>query len=331
MKKAVFFVGLLLSFYGCSDDDDNNSGSQDEVRLFTSSNTTGMISVTDLSDGMAQVTSFMSGSMDADGIYYNESTDEIYQASRTNNRIDVYDEIENALEMNLPSLNLSMSSSADFSNAREIAVSGNTVIVAQDQSDGNGLQNKLYVYQRSGGSFTLQNTYDVAFKLWGIHYEGSTLYAVVDNTGDIAVFNSFTSNPSGAISPDKRVTIEGLVRTHGITHDDNTMVLTDVGLAASDSDGGLIVISNFSSVLSSTADGGTIALSAQKRIYGPMSKLGNPVDVAYDDDTNRIYVAERLNGGGQVLTFAMPTAAQADVAPLNSRVEAGVSAVYLQE
>lgn len=327
---AGFALAMLTA---CSDDDDNNGGGgqPDQTRLFTSSNTTGMISITDLSGTTPTVKSFSGASLDADGIYYNEATDEIFQASRTNNRIDVFGGINAAFDSNLSSLSILASSTSDFTNAREIAVSGNMLVVAQDQSDANGLQNKLYLYQRSGNAFALQKTFDVDIKLWGIHMEGSTLFAVVDNTADIAVFDNFAANASGPITPNKRFAVEGLVRTHGITHDDNTMVLTDVGLAASDSDGGLIVIPNFSSVLSSTANGGTIALSAQKRIYGPMSKLGNPVDVAYDDDTNRIYVAERLNGGGQVLTFAMPTAASADVAPISSRVEAGVSAVYLQD
>ena len=69
-------------------------------------------------------------------------------------------------------------------------------------------------------------------------------------------------------------------------------------------------------------------MSNQVRIYGPNSLLGNPVDVAYDHVTNDIYVAERLNGGGQVLKFAFPTT-NGDFAPQTARNEAGVTAVYL--
>ncbi|MCR5862724.1 hypothetical protein LRS05_11485 [Flavobacterium sp. J372] len=57
--------------------------------------------------------------------------------------------------------------------------------------------------------------------------------------------------------------------------------------------------------------------------------LGNPVDVAYDNVAKRIYVAERLNGGGRVLTFASPSTGTFDTAPLQNRAEPGVSAVYL--
>ena len=126
------------------------------------------------------------------------------------------------------------------------------------------------------------------------------------------------------------MTIEGLVRTHGITFSaaDNRMILTDVGSAASDSDGGIIVINDFSSKIAATTNLGTIAMTNQVRIYGPNSTLGNPVDVAYDSVTDKIYIAERLNSGGKVLTFTLPMSTS-DATPSNSRTEAGVSSVYL--
>ncbi|WP_353088530.1 hypothetical protein [Flavobacterium sp.] len=99
--------------------------------------------------------------------------------------------------------------------------------------------------------------------------------------------------------PTKRVTITGLVRTHGITNaaSNDRMVLTDVGAVASDIDGGLIFINNFSLVIAATPNGGTIALTNQVRVYGPLSTLGNPVDVAYDAVSKPIYVSERANMG----------------------------------
>ena len=137
------------------------------------------------------------------------------------------------------------------------------------------------------------------------------------------VFENFFSNPNGSILPTKRVTIEGLVRTHGITFSaaDNRMILTDVGSATSDSDGGIIVINDFSSKIAATPNMGTITMANQVRVYGPNSSLGNPVDVAYDNVTNNIFIAERLNAGGKVLTFALPMTTS-DATPLNSRTEA---------
>ncbi|MBP6181673.1 hypothetical protein [Flavobacterium sp.] len=126
------------------------------------------------------------------------------------------------------------------------------------------------------------------------------------------------------------VAITGLTRTHGITYSvsDGVMILTDVASTPSAIDGGLIIIKNFASVFTSTATAGTIALINQIRIYGNNSLLGNPVDVAYDSVTKNIYVAERLNAGGQVLTYSYPTTS-GDVAPINVRAEAGVTSIFV--
>jgi hypothetical protein len=334
MKKTNLFLGIAVATFAltaCSNDDTGSTAVVRDYKLFTSSNTSGKISITDLATATPTTKSFTVGATDADGIFYNPTADEIIQASRTNTRLDIYNNIKMAYSSDMASLNLLTSSAAtDFSNPREIAVSGDTVIVTQDQSAANGLTNKLMVYKRTASGLTLFKSFTVNFKLWGIHYEGTTLYAVADATGDLVSFSNFIDNADGAIIPTKRVTIEGLVRTHGITYSatDNLMVLTDVGDAASATDGGIITISNFTSVFNSTTNGGMIAIAAQKRIYGPNSLLGNPVDVAYDSVSNSIFIAERLNGGGQVLTFDAPTT-NGDVAPDSARAEAGVSAVYL--
>lgn len=337
MKKNLFLTVLSFGTFGfvsCSSDDDSNGDSNTpQLELFSSSNTSGSITYTDLLGATPMVRTFTVGSVDADGIYFDDDRDEVIIASRTNNRLEAYGNFRNTLLTPLTSLTMTANSLAgDFTNAREIAVDDNRVVVVQDQADINGNTNKLLVYQRTATGFTLEKTFTIGFKLWGIDIEDGNLYAVVDLTGDIAVFNSIFSKPTGTLAPDKRVTIQGLTRTHGITYSDtdNTMILTDVGLAASATDGGIVVIENFSSVFSATATGGTIALSNQKRIYGPNSLLGNPVDVSYDNETNKIYIAERLNAGGQVLSFAYPVSAQADATPLTARLQPGVTGIYLR-
>jgi len=334
MKKTIINSVLLSAMlFSCSDDTNmsNNElkGSpKKEFKLFTTSNTSGKASVTDLNTGMTN--SFAVASTDADGAYYFTDSDEFILASRSNNKIELYDGVQDAIMSNASALSLDMASASDFNNPREIAVAGDRIVVTQDQNAANTNTNKLLVYQKTTTGINLMNTYTVNFKVWGIHLEGSTLYAVADLTSDLVVFDNFFANASGAILPSKRVTIEGLVRTHGITYSkkSNTMVLTDVGSATSDSDGGIIVIRGFTDVLAATANMGTIAMNNQIRIYGSATFLGNPVDVAYDFITRQIFVAERLNGGGKVLTFDLPNA-NANVAPANSRAEAGVSSVYL--
>ncbi|MGV3459549.1 MAG: hypothetical protein ACO1N9_03740 [Flavobacterium sp.] len=339
MKRNVYLLGALagLAIFttSCSDDDnDNNTTPQPQtVELYTSSNNSGKVSVTDVSGLDGEVHSFTVAEVtDADGIYYDHVSDQIIQASRTQNRLNIFGPVQSAIDNDATTLTfVDNSSNADFSNPREIAVSGNTVYVAQDQSDANGLTNKIVAYTRSGNTFTRIKSFTVDFKLWGIHADGNNLWAVVDNTGQIAKFENILSNADGAIFPTKRVTIEGLTRTHGITYAANTdtMILTDIGDALIDSDGGIIVIEDFTTVFGNTASGGTIVIGAQNRIYGTNTSLGNPVDVAYDSVSERIYVAERLNGGGRVLTFARPQSSSQNAAPIHSRLEPGVSAVYL--
>lgn len=328
MRKTLLTASLLSVFlFSCSNDD---NASNKQLKLFTTSNTTGKVSVTDLSMATPMTYSFTVASTDADGAYYFSNSDEFILASRSNNKIELYNGVANAIMNNATGLPLTFVSTSDFNNAREIAVYGNKVVVTQDQNAANGNTNKLLVYQKNADGFVLLNTYIVDFKVWGIHLEGNTMYAVADLTSDVVVFDNFFANANGAIMPSKRVTIEGLVRTHGITFDKktNTMVLTDVGSATSDSDGGVIVIKNFTTVLANTSNMGTIATANQLRIYGSATMLGNPLDVAYDSAAKKIYVAERLFGGGKVLTFDLPTA-NVNAAPIVSRDEAGVSSVFL--
>lgn len=342
MKKLFLpLVIIAISFASCSDDDSMTTIANPmppnttptpaiELKLFTSSNTSGKISFTDLLAASPTPKSFNISSTDSDGIFYDPFRDQIIQISRTNNKVDVYSGLRNSIISGATDLNLGFSSASDFTNAREIAVTNDRVVVAQDQSATNGNVSKFYVYQRTGSNLSLINTYTVNIKLWGIHIDGNTMYAIADATSDLVVYENFFSNMTGEIMASKRVTFEGLVRTHGITYStqDNVLILSDVGLATNDADGGLIVIKNFSSVLNATTNMGTIAMNNQVRIYGPTSLLGNPVDVAYDHVTNDIYVAERLNGGGRVLKFAFPIT-NGDFAPTTSRIEAGVTALYL--
>lgn len=341
MKKLLYSLATLsLIVSSCSNDDEMMMApvptptpppsATPEAKLITTSNTTGKVSYVDLLGSPSMASSLTIQSMDSDGSYYNSETDELIVASRTNNRLELYTGLKNAVSTNIDNLMLKFSSSSDFNNPREIAVMGDKVIVTQDQNAANGNVNKLLVYQKTSTGFTLLNTYATGFKVWGIHIEGSKLYAIVDLTSDLVVYDNFFSNADGALTPTKRVTIEGLVRTHGITYSmaKDRMILTDVGSAASDTDGGIVIINSFSVVIGVTPNNGTIAMSSQRRIYGANSTLGNPVDCAYDSVTDKIYIAERLNGGGKVLTFNLPTMS-GDATPINSRLEPGATSVYL--
>lgn len=328
---SAVFAAALLTFSSCNpeDDFDFQLPKENDKTAYVSSNTSGMVTMIEPA-GMHdfQMKQKSIASKDADGIYYNRERKELILASRTTNRVEVYQKKKNS---NM--LEIKTTSNPDFTNAREIAVSGNMLVVVQDADPAlNQNQNRLFVYERTPSGVRLRNTYDVGFNLWGIHAEGNTLYAVVDNSSDLVSFENFFSNSNGMIQPTKRVTVAGIVRTHGLTYSKTTdkMVLTDVGDGAVATDGALVVISNFMSVFNSTANGGTIGAGAQVRIEGSNTMLGNPVDVAYDDKTGHLYVAERANGGGKVLIFAMPMA-NGNPAPGYSSMVAGASSIYLDQ
>lgn len=294
-----------------------------EVRIFASSNTSGQVGVINaLPDGNRTMDMFASQGMDADGIYYDQPNDILYQLNRTNNRVDVFTAVVTGLDNGNGPMTAS-SSTSNFSNGREIAVSGNKLVVAQD-----GPSNRLIVYNitPSTGAISFDRTFDVSFNLWGIHLDGSTLYAIKDNSNELAVFYNFTNNPSGSISEDRSIAIENLVRTHGITYnpDEDYMLLTDIGDAGSASDGFIVAIPNFSDKI----DDNMISADEQIRVGGGTSMLGNPVDIAFDATQRRIYVAERARNGGMILAYRMPIFT-GGIAPIYSKSFAGASAVNI--
>ena len=301
------------------------AGGAGNGQLFASSNTQGKAGVFNLfDDGTISMNAFDVAAGDADGIAYNRATDMMVQLNRTDNVINVYNEVNFTLsDGNTPSV--ALTSTSDFINGREIAVNGNWILVAQDANDANGNQNRLLLYLRQSNEITLVKTHDVDFNLWGIHTQGNAVYAIIDNSDQLAIFSDFYALTEGPITPSSIVTIDGIVRTHGITYDvdSDIMFLTDVGAASSPTDGAISVIHNFTSA---SADG-TVTMSEQLRIEGSNTFLGNPVDIAYDKTTSKMYVAERANDGGRVIGFTMPSTSGNQL-PFYNLPFPGASAVY---
>jgi hypothetical protein len=146
----------------------------------------------------------------AEGIYYDAAADRVYQGSRSALRIDAYSEASTFMEDAM--VGEAFSSSADLESPREMAVNGDIFVISDNGS------NRFFVYEKSGTGFSLVNTFDIPFPVWGITFKGKDLYAVVDTTGDLAVFYDFLANATdGTLIPSKRIRIEGIVRTHGLT------------------------------------------------------------------------------------------------------------------
>lgn len=297
-------------------------------RLYVSSNTQPFIGVFNILDrDPTCAMQFASVANDADGIHYDEDADVLYQLNRTDNVINAYSDVIASLRQGIAP-QVSATSTSDFSNGREIAVSGNKLVVAQDDNGSNG-GNRLIVYNISPTSITLESSFAVGFNLWGIHASDQTLYAVVDNSNQLAVFQNFFARTSSTATPDMIVSIEGIVRTHGLTFNArlNQMIMTDVGSGADPSDGAVVLIPDFTRA----AFDGVVSSSEQIRFAGSNTFLGNPVDVAYVEKDAMIYVAERANGGGRVLGFRFPpTQGQAgNKAPVYNELYGGASAITL--
>lgn len=335
-SKLIATLVIMVSFLAtsCSDDDDNNNGDNQTISLFASNNSNGNITVYDVTSSQSIMSkTLITTSTAADGVYYNSNTESVFQASRSGNNLEGFLDIDDLVSGSV--INVGVTGTSDMMSPREVAVNGNLFVVA-DNADVDGdtdtPDGRLYVYTMSNGSFSLRNVITTDFKLWGITFNGNDLYAVVDATNELAVFTNFLSNTATTtLSASKRIVIEGIVRTHGITYDagSDVLVMTDIALASNgQDDGGFHVIENFTNKLNATSNGATLALSSQTRVAGSSTLLGNPVDVAYDADSQTVYIAEAGNGGGRILAFNN-IGSGGNLAPFFNSALASASSVYL--
>ena len=298
-----------------------------EKSFMVSSNTQGKAAIYNVieNDSYAK-TSFVVQAQDADGIYYDDSEDQLYQVNRSDNRIDAYDKVVTNVS-NGVSPSYLFSSSSEFSNGREIAYAGNFLVVAQDANDGNGNQNAFHIYEILSTGINFVRTIETDINLWGIYADVNTMYAIVDNSDQLAVFNNFFDITFDDGVPDQLISIEGMIRTHGLTYDfiNDLMILTDVGAASSPDDGAIVIVRDFSSAIADDM----ITSNEQIRIEGPNSQLGNPVDVAYCIEKDEVYVAERANDGGKIIIFD-ELDNDGDQTPSYVDLFPGASAIYLQ-
>ncbi|WP_026914683.1 hypothetical protein [Christiangramia portivictoriae] len=336
LKKPLLFMAMtaMLGFTSCSDDDDDVTDDiveMDSAMLYATTHS-GSVVQYNLDDGTSYTVN--TSSTDAEGIFYDEDDNSLIVASRDPKQIQFYGNVD-MWDGSMSTVSADFMSANDLMSPRDVAVNGDLIVVA-DNADVDGddttADGRFYIYSKEDNGFTLRNTVTVDFKVWGIEFVGNTLYAIVDTTNMLASFDNFLSNNTdGMVSATKTVMVEGIVRTHGLDYDGGTMVLSDIGDAGSDADGGLHVITDFDSKFNNTMDAGTLALSDQMRISGAATLLGNPVNVAYDADSDMIYVAELANGGGRVLAFDDVSNASGNATPAVNNMLSGVSAVYFED
>ena len=336
MKKLTLPTAFLLSAFAlvsCSTDNESVDDTSDafngpKVTLFTGSNTSGKINMFDLTD-MKNITnkSFQSASRDSGGLRFDPINGSLIEASRSESNVLVFENINNM--QSGASLAPSLRADVEVRNARDIAVSGNRIVVSADAVEPRD-SNKFYVYESNGTSLRLVKIFETGYQHWGIFIEGDRLYAAMDNSNSIAVYNNFFSKPAGSLTADDVVNVEGAQSLRGITYDEfeDTLFLADVGNPLDDSDGAIHTIKNFSVKYSGMGSYGSFEAADVKTVRGSKSMLGNPVALEYDSIGKVLYAAERSTNGGMALGFN--TLEQAgDFAPMMQQSVSGISSIHL--
>ncbi len=338
MARKLSYLLLIFLIVSCEPTNDDTT-IIDLGKVFVSSNTQSRIGIFNFSDLDNKVLiQYETTTDDAEGIYYDNTRDIVYQADRENNRINAY----NRLSTNEASSGIlpSAISTSDFSNSRGLTSDKNIAIVAQDASEENGQQNALLMYDISANEIILRNQFTVDFALWDIQLVGNTLYAVQDGTDSLAVFNNFLANSDGQVAPDFKIRIEGIVRTHGLYYSltEDLMVMTDIGDPTSGiRDGQIVLIEDFNLKLSAALQEPEKTISSTDMLFinGANTTLQNPVDVVYHSTANRIIVAERATNGGMLLAFEYPEQVDSsnmfNLTPSYSVSYNGISNLYINQ
>lgn len=349
--KLINKLGVLLlasgAFIACESDDNGNVNTNTDDdggvanlefdnSLFVSNNDNGNINIYDVTNlDNVTATTFATASTDAEGIYYDEVKDNIIQVSRSEGRVNAFTDV--SLNTTGIQIAASLSSSASLESPRDIAKNDDFFVVsdnADQDGDENTAEGRFFIFaQGDDGSLSLRNTVTVNFAVWGIEFDGDDLVVVVDKTSDVAIFEDFvnTNTTDATVTATKRITIEGIVRTHGLAIDGGTLILTDIGSAMDDADGAFHVITNYSTKFNAVANGETLVVAGnQIRVEGDNTFLGNPVSAEYDSSSDTVFIAERANGGGRVLVFANAQAG-GNITPAVNNEVMGASSLYLNE
>ncbi|MGB3592275.1 MAG: hypothetical protein WBA16_11375 [Nonlabens sp.] len=328
MKKRIFAVACLsvgLAFNSCSDDDDVVDGRFDRAELFATSNTNGNVTIYDFSSGSSvETTTLTTPSSNNEGVRYNATLNELYVSSISDDQLYVINDVDTQITGLAGAAQSVVTGPTDLDTPRAIAFRGNAIIVADSEDDA------LYVYIKAGDAITLRNRVDVDFEVWGIDFVNDDLYAVKDGGNGLAIFENFFVNfaATGFEDPTKSISIEGIVRTHGIfySQEDDILFMTDIGDAGSDDDGGFHIIDNPVTKFGGLADGSVLTVANnQVRTSGAATLMGNPVDITYDAESNTVFVAEKANGGGRILGFN--NISGGNVAPSLNNTLSGASSV----
>jgi hypothetical protein len=329
--RFISLVVLTSILMACSSDGAVNTNVRtSKIAQLYATTHTGEVKQYDINTG--KVSAFSLNSGDAAAIHINGEQDLMTIVSRAAKRIEQYSDIGAYGSGTRIDLESNFFGGDHLQSPRDLAVSGNFYVVSDNTDldlDETTPEGRLFIYEVTSEEFILRNVVTTKFKVWGLEFIGSDLYAAVDETNKVAQYKNFLESytTNQLVTANRIVAFQGLVRTHGLDHEDGTMVLTDIGEAESANDGALLVIENFEQKFSQ-AQNGFINADQQLRISGNNTLLGNPVNVIYDSAYNAIFVAEATNNGGRVLAFNNATSVSGNISPDLKFLLPGVSSVF---
>ncbi len=271
---------------------------------------------------------YATNAKDGNGVYYNKTTDEIYQLSRKNKTVYVFSNASTMSGTPIPSRTIT---DTTLSSGREITYDDKRdILYVANNSD-----SSIRVYKKFSTLFgtVIGSSLKIQGQPWGITYDrnNNVLLAAMDLTAmRLDIFDAPNTLMAGAVTANRSLNITDRLngtfsRIHGLSYDSDNdiLVVTEIGEAAApitptpgkpafNADGGLYI---FMGANAKIAAGGSYA--ADGTIYGASTTLGNPVDVIVKtvNGNSYIYAAEKANK--KILTFKVNAG---DTAPFSSIV-----------
>ncbi len=334
---APLFMALAVLATACSDDDDDDdkpsapsAPSGDPLSVYLSNNGPGNQGEVDQFDqAFVAVNTTVPGNNQGVAL---DVLGNLYQAGDlAGGTVRVFSKVGSRPSLNPFDLSVDRElggPSAGMSEPKGIAVAHEAgLLMIAD----NGV-NSVFVYGTAAGGDSLPLAITALPSApWDLAYdEGSDRLFLAMTDGTVAVFDGyvagdfapgFPATPTRTINPVDGAGAAVSTNLHGIAYDsaNDRLVVSDVGDTAINDDGALLMITG-----ASTADGDTVPA---RIIRGPLTLLGNPVDVVLDGQEVR--VAEKENDLLLLFTDVF-THAGGDVAPRLSVSEEKPEAMVLE-
>jgi len=263
---------------------------------------------------------------DGNGVVVDETTNRLIQLSRATSTIKIFD---NASSVKGSAMPVSSFTDPGMVSGREIAYdAANDIIYVADHDAGVSAILAYDAASTLSGTVSPSRVLTLNGRPWGISYDAANdrMYVAKDLTDMFQTYDNISAAASGMLMPTVEASLAGMTRVHGIHYNAASDILfvteiTDASGGNFDTDGGIHTIEDASTVVA----GSPTMVTATRIIAGPMTLLGNPVDVDYNAGNVTIFIAEKTKGGF-VLGFDINDSG--DVAPSIARTYAVPEDIY---